>query len=104
MSRALGVSWRTSQPAVIACLVTCRNQRSQPSGVWGGWSRVSRFSPHRVHRPSCLDSRLTVYGSSGGVTFWRRCAQYPARAGSSGDAPPLTRVCRTIPVQAGFGR
>ena len=33
-----------------------------------------------------------------------RCAQYPARPGSSGDAPPLTRVCRTISVQAGFGR
>ena len=29
-------------------------------GDWGGWSGVSRFSPHRLHRPSCLDSRRTV--------------------------------------------
>jgi hypothetical protein len=70
-----------------------------------GWLvGVSRFSPHRLHRPSCLDSRRTVQESSGGLTFWRRCAQYPAWAGSSGDAPPLTRVCRTISVQDGFGR
>jgi transposase len=61
-------------------------------------------APQRVHRPSCLDSRAVVWGSSGSFTFWRRSAQYLARAGSSGDAPPLTRVCRTIPVQDGFGR
>jgi ATP-dependent exoDNAse (exonuclease V) alpha subunit len=30
----------------------------------------------------------------------RRLAQYPARAGSSGDARPATRVCLTIFVQA----
>ncbi len=37
--------------------------------------------PHRLHRPSCLDGRRTVQESSGGFTFWRRCAQHPARAG-----------------------
>ena len=73
-------------------------------GDWGSWSGASRFSPHRPHRPSCLDSRRTVQESSGGLTFWRRCVRYPARAGSSGDAPPLTRVCHTISVQDGFGR
>jgi hypothetical protein len=60
---------------MIAFLVTCGNQRSQPSGDWGGWSGVSRFSPHRLHRPSCLVSRLAVWGSSGGFTFRRRFAQ-----------------------------
>src|SRR6266704_1668666 len=38
----------------------------------------------------------TVQESSGGLTFWRRCARYPAGAGSSGDVPPLTKVCRFI--------
>src|SRR6266568_725502 len=93
---ALGVSWQTRYSAVIAFLVTRRNQCSQPWGDWGSWSGVSRSSPHRLHRPSCLDSRRTVQESSGGLTFWRRCARYPAGAGSSGDVPPLTKVCRFI--------
>ena len=49
------------------------------------------------------------HGSSGGLTFWRRRSQYAARDGSSGDAPPWTRVCRTAhprpatPVPPGLG-
>jgi hypothetical protein len=34
----------------------------------------------------------------------RRPAQYLARAGSSGDAPALTGICRTMLVQASLGR
>ena len=62
--------------------------------------------PHCGGRPP-VDVKVAVLieqESSGGLTFWRRCVQYPAWAGSSGDAPLLTRVCRTMSVQAGFGR
>src|ERR1019366_455765 len=44
------------------------------------------------------------YRSPAGVSPSGGVAPSPARAGSSGDAPPLTRVCRTISVQDGFGR
>jgi hypothetical protein len=54
-----------------------------------GWSADSRGFPQSGHCPSCLDSRCRAYLSSGGLIFFRRSAQYPARAGSSGDAAPL---------------
>ncbi len=45
-----------------------------------------------------------MYLSSGGLTRFRRSAQYAARAGSSGDAAPLTGTCRTMPVQENLTR
>ena len=88
----------------IARRVTWSHHRSHCSGDWGGCSVVSRCSPHSGQRPSCLVSRRSVYVSSGGLTLRRRVAQYPAREGSSGDAPPLTMVCRTMGVQESLGR
>jgi hypothetical protein len=51
-----------------------------------------------------LGQQAQGVGIEGGLTLRRRCAQYRVRSGSSGDALPLTRVCRTMSVQAGFGR
>jgi hypothetical protein len=34
----------------------------------------------------------------------RRAAQYSARAGSSGDAVPVTGMCRTMSVQENLTR
>ena len=45
-----------------------------------------------------------MYPSTGGLIFRRRSAQYSVSAGSSGDAPPLTMMCRTMSVQANRAR
>jgi hypothetical protein len=43
-------------------------------------------------------------GLTGGRMRSRRLAQYPVRAGSSGDERPATRVCLTIFVQENLRR
>ena len=48
--------------------------------------------------------QLEAYGVQRGSCLVRRLAQYLSRAGSSGDALPFTITCRSIFVQASFGR
>jgi hypothetical protein len=94
-------------PAAGQALVKVRGAGVGPwdaGYLGGGWSRVSRFSPQRLHRPSCLDSGRTVQESSGGFTLWRRCARYRPGRGHRVMPRLLTRVCRAMSVQAGFGR
>ena len=73
-------------------------------GGLGGLVGVQQVFPAQG-APSVLPGQQADgVGIQWGFTFRRRCAQYPARAGSSGDALPLTRVCRTMAVQASLGR
>ena len=60
---------------------------------------IEQQTRQRGHRPCWRRSRCQVAGLTGGRMRLRRLAQYPARAGSSGDARPATRVCLTIFVQ-----
>ena len=56
-------------------------------------------------RPSCALSRRRVERSSGGGgCLRRRVAQYWVRAGSSGEAVPVTIWWRTIVVQENLRR
>ena len=57
---ALGVSWWTQDVLRDRLPSELEEPAFSALGVWGGWSLVSRFSPHKVHRPCCLESRHTV--------------------------------------------
>ena len=72
--------------------------------LFGPGRHAEHTDPHIVagwRHPAEVEPSLR---DDGRRDFRRRCAQYPARSGSSGDAAPLTRVCRAIAVQDGFGR
>ena len=99
-----GRPWCTRWSCRMALRVTCSHQFSHWLGELGSWSAASTGSPHSGQRPPCRSSRRRVWLSSGGLMRRRRAAQYSVRAGSSGDAVPLTVWCRAMFVQENLMR
>ena len=80
--------------------VTSSHQLCHSSGESGRWPGVKSRSPHSGQQPRCLASRLRVSMSSGVPACPGGTASSSARAGSSGDALPLTSTWRRSPSRS----
>ena len=65
---------------------------------------VQERSPAERAPAALAAQQVPGRGLTGGRMRSRRLAQYPVRAGSSGEARPATIVCLTIFVQANLRR
>ncbi len=95
---------RSPSRAVLAWKVSVARRAAYQVSAWlaeSGRLASSSWFPHRWQVPAWAWSALCQESASWGVGCLRlRSAQYWARAGSSGDALPVTTTCRTIFVQA----
>jgi hypothetical protein len=92
-----GVPWFHMTSIVLRVVAS---QCSHSCGVCGRSSTGTSVTLQIMQRPSWARWSRWAVRLIGRTLSCRRLAQYSVRAGSSGDAAPLTIWCRTMLVQA----